>query len=263
MDLSRFCGTLAPEGEENAAVRRNGREAIAMATIRLEKVGKVYKDRRRHLAAVLNVDLTVEQGEFVFLTGSRGAGKSTLLDIISGDLSPDAGRAYIDGIDLTRAGRRESAYVRSLVGKVSQESQLIRTETVYRNLSAGRRGRALRSRFLGDPPIHKALGLVGMAGSEDRYPLEFSISDCKRIELARAILHSPAILLLDEITERMDDDTIWDMLQLLSEMNRRGTTVIMATGARKYVNIMRKRVLTLVDGRIVGDVKKGRYGYIV
>lgn len=237
--------------------------AIFIPTIRLEQVGKVYKSRRRQSAAVLNIDLTIEQGEFVFLTGSRGAGKSTLLDIISGELAPDTGKAYIDEMDLGRPGRRQSARLRNVIGRVPQESELIRTETVFKNLASGNRLGYLRDRFLGEPLIHKALGLVGMAGCEDRYPLEFSISDCRRIELAKAILHSPAILLLDEFTERMDSDTVWDMFQLLNEMNRRGTTVLMATNAKEFINLMRKRVITLVDGRIVGDVKKGKYGYIV
>ncbi len=239
------------------------REAVSIPTIHLENVGKLYKNRHKHSAAVLNINLTVEQGEFVFLTGSRGAGKSTLLDIISGDLAPDAGKAYIDDIDLGHMNRRQAARLRYTIGKVTQESQLVRTETVFKNLAASNRLGYLRDRILGEPLIHKALGLVGMAGSEDRYPLEFSISDCRRIELAKAILHSPSILLLDQITDRMDDDSIWDIFQLLDEMNRKGTTVLMATSAKKYVNIMRKRVVTLVDGKIIGDVKKGRYGYIV
>ena len=111
--------------------------------------------------------------------------------------------------------------------------------------------------------VRKVLGLVGMRGCEDKYPVEMSSGECRRIELARALINSPPILLLDELTANLDDDSIWDMFQLLDELNRRGTTVIMATHASQYVNIMRKRVVTIVDGRIMGDVPKGRYGEIV
>ena len=100
-------------------------------------------------------------------------------------------------------------------------------------------------------------------GVEARYPVEMSIGECRRVELARALINSPPILVLDEITANLDDDNIWDMFQLLQEVNRMGTTVIMATHASRYVNIMRRRVITLVDGKIFGDVEKGRYGDVV
>ena len=111
--------------------------------------------------------------------------------------------------------------------------------------------------------MKKVLGLVGMRGVEARYPVEMSIGECRRVELARALINSPPILVLDEITANLDDDNIWDMFQLLQEVNRMGTTVIMATHASRYVNIMRRRVITLVDGKIFGDVEKGRYGDVV
>lgn len=114
-----------------------------------------------------------------------------------------------------------------------------------------------------DERIRKVLGLVGMRGAEKKYPGELSIGECRRVELARAMINSPPILVLDEITANLDDDNIWDMIILLNEVNRRGTTVIMATHASKYVNIMRRRVITLVDGHIFGDVERGRYGDVV
>ena len=109
----------------------------------------------------------------------------------------------------------------------------------------------------------KALGIVGLPGVEGCYPAELSIGECRRVELARALINSPPILLLDELTANLDDDNIWDLMHLLNELNSRGTTIIMATHASQYVNIMRRRVVTLVDGRLVGDVKNGKYGDIV
>ncbi len=233
-----------------------------MPTIRLEKAAKLYRSSDSQMAAVLNIDLRIEQGEFIFFVGSRGAGKSTLLDMISGELAPDRGNVYLDEVNLYKAaGRRREKLLRSF-GKVAQDSGLVRTDTVLQNMTSAQKAWQLRKKP-DKSVIRKALGLVGMPDCEDRYPLEFSISECRRLELAKAILHSPHILLLDEITDRMDDDAIWDVFHLLSELNARGTTILMATRARKFVNIMRKRVITLADGKIIGDVRRGRYGDII
>ncbi len=197
-----------------------------MPTITLEKVTKYYKIPKKHRrgtnrveVGVEDVDLTVEQGEFVFLVGSSGAGKSTLLDLITVE---------------------ENLRIAAMIGRRRFES----------------------ARHV-DERIRKVLGLVGMRGAEKKYPGELSIGECRRVELARAMINSPPILVLDEITANLDDDNIWDMIILLNEVNRRGTTVIMATHASKYVNIMRRRVITLVDGHIFGDVERGRYGDVV
>ena len=104
---------------------------------------------------------------------------------------------------------------------------------------------------------------MGLPDVENCYPAELSIGESRRVELARAVINSPHILLLDELTANLDDDVIWDLLHLLMELNSHGTTIVMATHASQYVYILRKRVITLVDGRVVGDVKKGKYGDIV
>lgn len=243
-----------------------------MPTITLEKVTKYYKVQKKHRrgekrleTGVEDVDLTVEQGEFVFLVGSSGAGKSTLLDLISGKLKPDKGTVSLNGKDLARLFPWSHNQTALLFGKVCQEQTLARRITVEENLRIaamiGRR-RFESSRHV-DERIRKVLGLVGMRGAEKKYPGELSIGECRRVELARAMINSPPILVLDEITANLDDDNIWDMIILLNEVNRRGTTVIMATHASKYVNIMRRRVITLVDGHIFGDVERGRYGDVV
>nr|WP_326126246.1 ATP-binding cassette domain-containing protein [uncultured Oscillibacter sp.] len=242
-----------------------------MPTITLEKVTKYYKVQKKHRRGanrveigVEDVDLTVEQGEFVFLVGSSGAGKSTLLDLISGKLRPDKGTVSLNGKDLARLFPW-SNQTALLFGKVCQEQTLARRITVEENLRMaamiGRR-RFESARHI-DERVRKVLGLVGMRGAEKKYPGELSIGECRRVELARALINSPPILVLDEITANLDDDNIWDMIILLNEVNRRGTTVIMATHASKYVNIMRRRVITLVDGHIFGDVERGRYGDVV
>ena len=234
-----------------------------MPTVRLENVTKVYKSKDRRGPAILDVTFRFDQGEFIFLTGSRGAGKSTVMDIIAGELTPDNGAIFVDDVNMKRMGVVQRTRYRRSVGRVRQEPELVRNETVLRNLTGKNLLSYVKDKAKNDARIQKSLGLVGMPGCENRYPLEFSLSECKRIELAKAILHTPQILLLDEITERTDGDTVWDMLHLLKEINERlGTTVIMATNSAAVVNYMRQRVITLADGKLVGDVRKGRLGYI-
>ena len=235
-----------------------------MPTIRLEHVTKTFRNSEHKGDAVSDVELTINQGDFIFLVGSRGAGKSTLLNLISGRIYPDRGKIFLDDVPVGRLGIQRNR-LRAMAGRVPQESELVRDRTVRWNLSPHSPAAWIENRLggEGDPLVTKALGLVGMSGVEDRYPREFSLSDCRRIEVAKAILSSPAILILDGITDKLDDDTTWDLLHLLSELNARGTTVLMVTNAARFINIMRRRVITMADGRIMGDVAKGRYDTVL
>ncbi len=242
-----------------------------MPTITLENAAKYYKQDKnsgrgkRTEIGVIDVTLTVEQGEFVFVTGSSGAGKSTLLKLITGELKADRGTVFLGGKDLTKLLRWSGNRVKGMFGIVTQTGSLGRKLTVEENLMlAARIGRGrFETTKQVNARIEKVLGLVGMRGVEKHHPVELSIGECRRVELARALINSPPVLVLDEITAGLDDDNIWDIFHLLTEVNRRGSTVIMATHAGAYVNIMRKRVITLVDGRILGDVQRGRYGDVM
>ena len=232
-----------------------------MAEVCLENVTKFYKEERRVNYAVKEINLTVEQGEFVFLIGSSGAGKSTLLRLMSGELKPDEGIVCLNGANMARMVGPWRARALRNFGVVSQQGLLIRKRTVWDNLLLAAAAAGLRRK--GADAARKALGIVGLPGVEECYPAELSIGESRRVELARAVLNSPSILLLDELTANLDDDLIWDLMHLLMELNSHGTTIVMATHASQYVNIMRRRVVTLVDGKIVGDVKNGKYGDIV
>ena len=241
-----------------------------MPTIHLDHVSKFYKPKRRRKGpvhqnmGVENVELTIHQGEFVFLVGGSGAGKSTLLRLITGEAKPSLGKVFLGDRDLNRALLLSRNRASVMFGKIWQDPTLIRKKTIGENLLlATQIANGRESSKVMDIRIKKVLGLVGMRGVEPKYPVELSIGECRRVELARALINSPPILVLDEITANLDDDNIWDMIILLNEVNRRGTTVIMATHASKYVNIMRRRVITLVDGHIFGDVERGRYGDVV
>lgn len=233
-----------------------------MPEIRLENVSKVYKtEDKRKQYAVRDLSLKVSQGEFVFLIGSSGAGKSTMLKLMGGEIAPDEGAVYIDETNIARLFGPWKVRLTRTFGIVSQQSMLIRKRTIMENLLVA--GRASGMGRKSQAAAEKALGLVGLPGVGDCFPAQLSIGEVRRVELARALLNSPSILLLDELTANLDDDTIWDIIHLLYELNNRGTTIIMATHASQYVNIMRRRVVTLVDGRLIGDVKNGKYGDIV
>ncbi len=237
-----------------------------MPSIVLDNVSKFYKTEGRIEAAVRDVSLTVNQGEFVFVVGSSGAGKSTVLQLMSGEIKPDRGKVYLNDHELQKLIRWKRNRVSLLFGRVWQEHSLIRKRTVAENLRmAALVGAAKRrdSHLAVQGRVEKVLGIVGMQGTQDKFPVELSGGEVRRIELARAIINSPPILILDEITANLDEDNIWDIFHILTEINRRGTTVVMATHASQFVNIMYRRVVTMVDGRIFGDVERGRYGDVM
>jgi len=231
-----------------------------MAEIRLENVTKRYIEEKRPHYAVREISLSVEQGEFIFLIGSSGAGKSTLLKLIGGEMAPDQGVVYLNGSNVARLIGPWRARVARTFGVVSQQCLLVRKRTIGDNLLLAAGAAGLRRK--GRQAMKKALGIVGLPNVEGCYPAELSIGECRRVELARALLSSPPVLLLDELTANLDDDSIWDLMHLLNELNNMGTTIIMATHASQYVNIMRRRVITLVDGHLKGDVRNGKYGHI-
>ena len=234
-----------------------------MPQIRLEQVSKYYQQEKKTVPAVREIDLTIEQQEFVFVTGSSGAGKSTLLNLIAGEITPTAGAVYLDNVPIGQQRRFGHPRKAGCIGYVPQISQLMRKRTIEENLAmASMIGRGRRKVPM-EERIRKALCMVGLKDVEKRYPVELSLGECRRVELARAIINSPSVLVLDELTASLDEDTIWDLFHLIGELNRLGTTVIMATHAKNFVNLMRKRVITLVDGRIFGDVRNGRYGDVM
>ena len=241
-----------------------------MPTIELENVSKFYKPKKRRkgpvhqVMGVEDVDLTIRQGEFVFVVGSSGAGKSTLLQLITGQIKPNRGRVYVDDKDLSWMMKLSRNRAAIMFGKIWQDPTLIRKKTVGENLAlASKITIGKESPRLVDIRIKKVLGLVGMKGVEDKFPVELSIGECRRVELARALIGSPPILVLDEITANLDDDCIWDTLHLLNDINRKGTTVIMATHDSQYVNILRRRVITMTAGQVVSDIQKGKYGDVL
>lgn len=231
-----------------------------MPTIELKNATKRYRGEYNWLDAVNGVNLVIRQGEFVFVVGSSGAGKSTLLQLIAGQIRADGGQVLLDGLNVAPLPLFPSARVRRNFGYVAQEPRLIRRRTVYENLAMVARVNGLTREKKLRERVAKALSIVGLGELGEKYPGELSIGQARRVELARALINSPPVLVLDELTANLDADNIWDLMYVLSELNRMDTTVIMATHASTIVNVMHRRVVTLVDGKVAGDVSGGRYG---
>ncbi len=162
-----------------------------MPDLRLEGASKFYKVEKQKLVAVQDINLTVEQGEFVFLTGSSGAGKTTVLRMLGGDLQPDEGAAYLDNVNMGHYFGPWHFRLRRCFGYVWQEPQLLRKRTIYENLFMAQAARSIGRRAKWDKAVGKALGLVGMQGVEHCFPADLSLGEVRLVELARALVNSP------------------------------------------------------------------------
>ena len=240
-----------------------------MPTITVNHASKHYIVERRGLfrrgrreIGLKDASLTVQQGEFVFVIGSSGSGKSTLLRLLSGRERPSQGEVLLNGRNISRLSPVQLRRLPLLIGAVDQQHTLNHRATVEENLRQSARvgQRKFRDQDNCTARIRKVLGLTGLAGMERRYPGELTAGERRRVGLAQALINSPPILVLDEITANLDKDSMWDVFLLLTELNRKGTTIIMSTRNSEYVNMLRRRVITLVDGQIYSDAIKGRYG---
>ncbi len=242
-------------------IERSDVSILITPQIRLDNVSVTYTKEKKPFVAISDINLVVNRGEFIFVTGSSGAGKSTLLHVIAGATRPSKGGVYLAGSNAKFMSARTKEKKNIKIGFVPQMSHLTRRNTIEQNLQPF--AQMTRSKqYSNAQRMDKALDLVDLKGVKDRYPAELSLGESRRVELARALLANPSILVLDEITANLDHDTAWDLFHLLMELNMYGITIVMATHAKKLVDIYRKRVLTLVNGQIVSDVNKGKYGYI-
>ena len=242
-----------------------------MPAIKVENVSKYYWQKRQHWfqrrhqeIGVQDVSLSIEQGEFVYIIGSSGSGKSTLLKLMAGQERPNKGAVYIQSENMADLRKARGRRLPLLIGYVSQQHTLDRGKTIGETLEqAARVGlRKFGGKKELNNRIQKALGLTGLSGKQDQYPGMLTAGECRRVELARALINSPPILVLDEVTANLDADSMWDVFLLLNEINAMGTTIVMSTHNINYVNMVRRRVVTLVDGRLYSDEVKGRYGEV-
>ncbi|UCR89099.1 cell division ATP-binding protein FtsE [Mycetocola spongiae] len=225
--------------------------------IRYENVTKKYPGTKR--PAIDGIDLEVDRGEFVFLVGASGSGKSTCLQLILKEERPTEGTIHVLGNDLGSISNRKVPYFRRQLGVVFQDFRLLPNKTVFQNVAFSLQVIG-KSRGFVQEAVPDVLKMVGLETKADRYPHELSGGEQQRVAIARAVVNKPPVLLADEPTGNLDPATSAGIMKLLERINAGGTTVVMATHEAGIVDKMQRRVIELVDGRIVRDERSGGYG---
>lgn len=224
--------------------------------IRFDDVTKTYI--RGQNPAVENLDIEFARGEFVFLVGASGSGKSTLMRMVLKETAPTSGTVHVAGKDLSRIPSWRVPALRRDIGMVFQDFRLLPSKTAYQNIE-------FALAVIGTPRkvvrrlVPEMLAMVGLEDKGRRLPHELSGGEQQRVAIARAYVNRPSILLADEPTGNLDPSTAEGILDLLAEINDRGTTVVMATHDRTAVDRMRRRVVEMVGGRVVRDDPEGTY----
>jgi len=225
--------------------------------INFYNVTKIYPGG---IKALTDVTLQIRKGEFVFLVGPSGAGKSTLTKLIYREELPTRGQIIFNGRNVVRMRPREIPYLRRTIGMVFQDFRLLPQKTVFENVAfamevAGASGREIKK------VVPKVLNMVGLAKKAGVFPDHLSGGEQQRVSVARAIVNNPVLIIADEPTGNLDPETSRELMKLFLEINRRGTTIIMATHAWDIVDAMKKRVVELGGGQVVRDEKEGTYRY--
>ncbi|MBQ9991262.1 MAG: cell division ATP-binding protein FtsE [Lachnospiraceae bacterium] len=221
----------------------------------LEKVSKAYATGA---PALTGVDLTIKRGEFVFIVGDSGSGKSTLIKLLLRELLPTDGDIYVNGQNLVTLKRRNVPKYRRNLGVVFQDFRLLKDRNVYENVAFAQRVVQIPTREI-KKNVPSMLSVVGLAGKYKAKPRQLSGGEQQRVALARALINRPPILLCDEPTGNLDPKNSWEIMKLLDQINKKGTTVLVVTHNREIVNEMQKRVVTMKKGVIVSDEEKGGY----
>lgn len=223
----------------------------------LENVSKSYS---AGAPAVNNVSIHIKKGEFVFIVGDSGAGKSTLMKLMLKELEPTSGKIYINGKYLNMMKHRKIPMLRRDIGMVFQNFRLLNDRNVYDNVAFAQRVVEVPTKVI-RRKVPAMLSMVGLAEKYKSYPRELSGGEQQRVALARALINNPPILLADEPTGNLDPKNSWEIMNLLDEINKRGTTVVVVTHNREIVDAMQKRVIAIQKGMVVSDERKGGYIY--
>ena len=226
-----------------------------MDLIRLKNINKIYKNG---VTAIHDLSLNIKKGEFVFIIGKTGCGKSTLIKMLYREEKPTKGKILVGGIDVAKLRNRKVYKIRRKIGIVFQDYQLLPKYTAYENV-------AFALEVLGLPKsethkkVVKVLDLVGLKNKAKHYPDQLSGGEQQRVAIARAIVNGPKLLICDEPTGNLDPKTSMEVMDVLSAINKLGTTILMVTHDIEIVNKMKKRVIVLDSGRILKDYQEGEY----
>ncbi len=225
--------------------------------ISMRGVDKFYAGEK---PALVDVNVEIEQGEFVFLVGHSGSGKSTFIKLLLREILPTRGTIVVAGQDLMRLKSWKVPYLRRNIGCVFQDFKLLPNKTSYENVAFALEVIG-RSRHVIRTQVPEVLRLVGLEDKMDSYPDELSGGEQQRVSIARAFVNRPPLLLADEPTGNLDPQTSLGIMSLLSRINKTGTTVLVATHDREMVDSMRRRVIALENGKVIRDQDRGVYGY--
>jgi cell division transport system ATP-binding protein len=230
-------------------------EEIEAPVILFQDVSKEYQ---KGTQAINNITFEIRKGEFVFIVGSSGSGKSTLIKLMLREILPTKGRVYIAGRELTRLKRWQVSKYRRTIGVVFQDFRLLNDRTVFENVAFAQRVIETPTKLI-QRQTPKMLSLVGLSEKHKSFPKELSGGEQQRVALARALVNNPVMLLADEPTGNLDPKNSWEIMHLLEEVNKRGTTVVVVTHNKEIVDAMQKRVITMKNGVVISDTIKGGY----
>lgn len=223
--------------------------------IQFVNVSKIYNNK---VVALRDVSVKIEKGEFVFLVGPSGAGKSTFIRLIFKEEDPSRGQVLIANRSINRLKKKDISALRRNIGIVFQDYSLLNDRSVYDNVAFALEVMEYPGRFIRQK-VPQVLEQVGLGAKASSFPSQLSGGEQQRIAIARAIVNDPQVLLADEPTGNLDPKTAWEIMEIINEINWRGTTVIMATHAADIVDRMRKRVIGLTRGELVRDEERGVY----
>lgn len=224
------------------------------------QMDNVYKKYPNGVVAANGISVAINKGEFVYVVGPSGAGKTTFIKLMYREEKATSGSVVVAGKDLTKLKNREIPMLRRQLGVVFQDFKLLPRLTVYENVAFAmevieEQPKEIRKRVM------EVLELVGLKHKARMLPSELSGGEQQRVSIARSIVNLPSVLIADEPTGNLDPDTSWEIMDIFDEINRRGTTVVMATHNKEIVNTVRKRVIAIEGGLIVRDEYGGDYGY--
>ncbi|OGF30591.1 cell division ATP-binding protein FtsE [Candidatus Falkowbacteria bacterium RIFOXYD2_FULL_35_9] len=223
--------------------------------IKLRQVSKLYPP---DTYALHKVDMHIKDREFVSVIGQSGTGKTTLIKILTAQEKPTHGRIIVGGWDITDIAFREIPILRRQIGVIYQDFKLLPRKTIFENIAF-----ALQvcgtSRAKITKVVPQVLKIVGLHSKAERYPGQLSGGEQQRVAIARALVHHPQILLADEPTGNLDSINTREIIELLKKINELGTTVMLVTHNKEVVNLLKKRVITLDQGKLVSDQKVGKY----
>lgn len=220
----------------------------------------VTKQYPKGTKALDNISFNIQKGEFVFIVGASGAGKSTITKLIIHEERASSGFIFVNGYDLSIMEHKKIPFLRRSIGMVFQDFKLLPDKTVYENVAfsmevIGASRRDIRRR------VPDVLSMVGLTVKAKHYPNQLSGGEQQRVGLARALVNNPKLIVADEPTGNLDNETASEIMTLLDNINKYGTTIIMVTHSQKIVDDMQKRVITLENGSIIRDEQKGGYNY--